>query len=91
MHYLNRLVLHKVKLKGEVTSKGEVTRKSPTLSIKKKKKPPDILDPRKLTTNSYNTVAKQQGVNKSVVFKWEKHRSKILAELTLNKTKNTGA
>ena len=40
-----------------------------------------------LKKNNYNTVAKQQGVTKSLVFKWEKHKSKILAELTLNKMK----
>ena len=49
------------------------------------------MDSLKSSTNKYNTVAKQQGVNRSLVFKWEKNGSKLLAELTLNKTKkNTG-
>ena len=49
------------------------------------------MDPLKSTINNYYTVAKQQGANKSLVFQWEKNRSKFLAELTLNKTtKNTG-
>ena len=60
---MNQLVLRKVKLKGEVRSK------SPTLLISKRIKTLDLLDPLKPTTNNYNTVAKQQGVNKSVVFK----------------------
>ena len=68
------------------------SKKQKSYTVDFKKKTLDLLDPLKPTTNNYNTVAKQQGVNKSVVFKWEKHKSKILAELTLNKTKkNTGA
>ena len=70
--------------------RGSNKKKSYTVDFKKKTR--DLLDSLKPTTNNYNTVAKQQGVNKSAVFKWEKHRSKILTELTLNKTKkNTGA
>ena len=69
--------------------RGSNKQKSYTVDFKKKTL--DLLDSPKPTTNNYNTVAKQQGVNISGVFKWEKHKSKILAELTLNKTKNTGA
>ena len=69
--------------------RGSNKQKSYTVDFKKKTL--DLLDSLKPTPNNYNTVAKQQGVNISGVFKWEKHKSKILAELTLNKTKNTGA
>ena len=49
------------------------------------------MDSLKSSTNKYNKVAKQQGVKRSLVIEWEKKRSKLLAELTLNKTKkNTG-
>ena len=69
--------------------RGSNKQKSYTVDFKKKTL--DLLDSPK-PTNNYNTVAKQQGVNISGVFKWEKQKSKILAELTLNKTKkNTGA
>ena len=69
--------------------RGSNKRKSYTVDFKTKTL--DLLDSLKSSTNKYNTVAKQQGVNRSLVFKWEKNRSKILAELTLNKTKkNTG-
>ena len=72
------------------TQRGSNKQKSYTVDFKKETL--DLLDSPKPTTNNYNTVAKQQGVNISGVFKWEKHKSKILAELTLNKTKkNTGA
>ena len=49
------------------------------------------MDSLKSSTNKYNKVAKQQGVKRSLVIELEKNRSKLLAELTLNKTKkNTG-
>ncbi|CAH3137347.1 unnamed protein product [Pocillopora meandrina] len=39
----------------------------------------------------YNTAVKQQGVTRSLEIKWEENRGKILAELTMNRTKkNTG-
>ena len=41
--------------------------------------------------HKYRTVAKQQGVNRSLVFKREKSRNKIIAELTLNKKKQNTA
>ena len=47
------------------------------------------MDSLQLSTNQYDTVVKQQGVIKSLEIKWEEN--KILAELTMNKTKkNTG-
>ena len=49
------------------------------------KKTLDLLD------NKYKTVAKQQGVNRSLVIKREKNKSKILAELTLTMTKKNKA
>ena len=49
------------------------------------------MDSLQLSTNQYDTVVKQQGVIKSLEIKWEENRGKILAELTMNKTKkNTG-
>ena len=49
------------------------------------------MDSLKLSTNQYNTVVKQQGVTRSLEIKWEENRGKILAELTMNRTKkNTG-
>ena len=49
------------------------------------------LDSLKLSTNQYNTAVKQQGVTRSLEIKWEENRGKILAELTMNRTKkNTG-
>ena len=70
--------------------KGRDTRKSYTVEFKKKTL--DLLDSLKSSTKKYNIVAKQQGVNRSLVFKWEKNRSKIFTELSLNKKKqNTGA
>ena len=54
--------------------RGSNKRKSYTVDFIKKTL--DLLD-------KYKTVAKQQGVNRSLVPKWEKNRSKILAELTL--------
>ena len=69
--------------------KGRDTRKSYTVEFKKKTL--DLLDSLKSSTKKYNIVAKQQGVNRSLVFKWEKNRSKIFTELSLNKKKqNTG-
>ena len=69
--------------------KGSNTRKSYTVEFKKKTL--DLLDLLKSSTKKYNIVAKQQGVNRSLVFKWDKNRSKILTELSLNKKKqNTG-
>ena len=69
--------------------KGRDTRKSYTVEFKKKTL--DRLDSLKSSTKKYNIVAKQQGVNRSLVFKWEKNRSKIFTELSLNKKKqNTG-
>ena len=71
--------------------RGSNKRKSGILHSRLQKETLDLLDSLKSSTNKYNTVVKQQGVNRSLVFKWEKNRSKILAELTLNKTKkNTG-
>ena len=69
--------------------KGSNTRKSYTVEFKKKTL--DLLDLLKSSTKKYNIFAKQQGVNRSLVFKWDKNRSKILTELSLNKKKqNTG-
>ena len=70
---MNRPVLPKVQLKGN-NRRGSNKRKSYTVDFIKKTL--DLLD-------KYKTVAKQQGVNRSLVPKWEKNRSKILAELTL--------
>lgn len=42
------------------------------------KKTLDLLDSLKSSTNKYNTVAKQQEVNRSLVFKWEKTEAKFL-------------
>ena len=61
--------------------RGSNKRKSYTVDFIKKTL--DLLDSLKSSTNKYKTVAKQQGVNRSLVPKWEKNRSKILAELTL--------
>ena len=61
--------------------RGSNKRKSYTIDFIKKTL--DLLDSLKSSTNKYKTVAKQQGVNRSLVPKWEKNRSKILAELTL--------
>lgn len=69
--------------------RGPNTRRSYTVEFKKNTL--DLLDSMKTSRHKYRTVAKQQGVNKSLVFKWEKSRNKIIAELTLNKKKqNTG-
>ena len=69
--------------------RGTNTHRSFTVEFKKKTL--DLLDSMKTSRHKYQTVAKQQGVNRSLVFKWEKSRSKIIAELTLNKKKqNTG-
>ena len=65
--------------------RGSNKRKSYTVDFIKKTL--DLLDSLKSSTNKYKTVAKQQGVNRSLVPKWEKNRSKILAELTLTMTK----
>ena len=83
--HVNRLVLHKVKLKGEVRIKGD--EKVKVLHCQFQKENTRSFGFSELKKNNYNTVAKQQGVTKSLVFKWEKHKSKILAELTLNKMK----
>ena len=74
------------------TRRGSNKRKSYTIVfIKKKQKTLDLLDSLKLSTNQYNTVVKQQGVTRSLEIKWEENRGKILAELTMNRTKkNTG-
>lgn len=67
--------------------RGRSTRKSYTVEFKTL----DLLESMKTSLHKYQIVAKQQGVNRSLVFKWEKNRDKILAELTLNKKKqNTG-
>ena len=88
---MNRPVLRKVKHKGEATIGEEVTSETPN-TVDFIKKTLDLLDSLKSSTNKYNTVAKQQGVNRSLVFKWEKDRSKLHAELTLTMTKkNTGS
>lgn len=69
--------------------KGMNTRRSYTVEFKKNTL--DLLDSMKTSWHEYRTVAKQQRVNRSLVFKWEKSRNKIIAELTLNKKKqNTG-
>jgi len=69
--------------------KGTSTRRSYTVEFKKKTL--DLLDSMKTSRHKYQTVAKQQGVNRSLVVKWEKSRNKIIAQLTLNKKKqNTG-
>ena len=69
--------------------RGPNTRRSYTVEFKKNTL--DLLDSMKTSRHKYRTVAKQQGVNRSLVFKWEKSRNKIIAELTLNKKKqNTG-
>lgn len=66
--------------------RGRNERKSYTVDFKKKTL--TVMDSLKSSTNKYNTVTKQQGVNRSPVFKWKnKNRSKFLVELTLNKTK----
>ena len=49
------------------------------------------MDSLKLSTNQYNTVVKQHGVTRSLEIKWEENRGKILAELTMNKTKKNTA
>ena len=63
--------------------RGRNKRKSYTVDFIKKTL--DLLD------NKYKTVAKQQGVNRSLVIKREKNKSKILAELTLTMTKKNKA
>ena len=60
--------------------RGSNKRKSYTVDFIKKTL--DLLDSLKSSTYKYEAVAKQQGVNRSLVPK-EKNRSKILAELTL--------
>jgi len=55
--------------------KGRDTRKSYTVEFKKKTL--DLLDSLKSSTKKYNIVAKQQGVNRSLVFKWEKTEAKF--------------
>lgn len=50
--------------------RGSNKRKSYTVDFKKKTL--DLLDSLKSSTNKYNTVAKQQEVNRSLVFKWGK-------------------
>ena len=71
------------------TWRGSNKRKSYTIVFIKKTL--DLLDSLQLSTNQYDTVVKQQGVIKSLEIKWEENRGKILAELTMNKTKkNTG-
>ena len=64
--------------------RGSNKRKSYTVDFIKKTL--DLLDSLKSSTNKYEAVAKQQGVNRSLVPK-EKNRSKTLAELTLTMTK----
>ena len=67
------------------TRRGSNKRKSYTI-VFIKKKTLDLLDSLKL-----HTVVKQQGVTRSLEIKWEENRGKILAELTMNRTKkNTG-
>ena len=68
------------------TRRGSNKRKSYTI-VFIKKKTLDLLDSLKLSTNQYNTVVKQQGVTRSLEIKWEENRGKILAELTMNRTK----
>ena len=69
--------------------KGSKKRKSYTVEFKKKTL--DLLDSLKTSTNKYNIVAKHQGTNRSLVVKWEKIRSKLMTELSLNTLKkNTG-
>ena len=64
--------------------RGTNTRRSYTVEFKKKTL--DLLDSMK-KLRQYRIVVKQQGVNGSLVFKWEKSRNKVIAELTLNKKK----
>ena len=50
--------------------RGMNTHRSYTVEFKKKTL--DLLDSMKTSRHKYRTVAKQQGVNRSLVFKWEK-------------------
>ena len=59
--------------------KGSEKRKSYTVEFTKKTL--DLLDSLKTSTNKYNKVAKHQGINRSLVVKWEKIRSKLMTEL----------
>ena len=80
---MNQPVLCKVRLKGKEAIEGE--KQAKVLHRRFHKKTLDLLD------NKYKTVAKQQGVNRSLVIKREKNKSKILAELTLTMTKKNKA
>ena len=65
--------------------RGQNKRKSYTVEFKMKTL--ELLDSLSGSKKKWQKVAKERGINKSLVIKWNKNRNKLLEEIALNKRK----